>query len=124
MATSLGSQLSAAIAAQDAKAIARCFANDVEFRGLTPRGLRERSGAEETAVLVAAWFAYSTELELVQTASDQIGDKLHIFYRFQGIEEGEPFVVEQQLYCSVAEDRIARADLVCSGFRPRRPATT
>jgi ketosteroid isomerase-like protein len=118
VATSLGSQLSAAIAAQDATAIAACFANDVVFRGLTPRGLRERSGADETASLIEAWFAYSTELELVDVGSDEIGDKLHIRYRFRGVEEGEPFVVEQQLYCSVEDDRIMRADLVCSGFRP------
>jgi hypothetical protein len=120
--TSLGSQLSAAIAAQDETAIAACFADDVEFRGLTPRGLRERSGAEETAALVAAWFADSNELELVHSASDEVGDKLHISYRFHGVEEGEPFVVEQLLYCSVDADRITRADLLCSGFRPREQA--
>jgi hypothetical protein len=119
VATPLGPQLSAAIAAQDATAIARCFADDVEFRGLTPRGLRERSGVEETAALIAAWFAYSTELELVHSASDEIGDKLHLSYRFQGVEEGEPFIVEQSLYCLVEGDRITRADLLCSGFRPR-----
>jgi hypothetical protein len=114
--------LSAAIAAQDVAAIARCFADDVEFRGLTPNGLRERSGVEETASLVAAWFADSTELELVHSASDEIGEKLHISYRFQGVEEGEPFVVDQSLYCSVEADRITRADLLCSGFQPRANA--
>jgi hypothetical protein len=122
VATSLGSQLSAAIAAQDATAIAACFAADVEFRGLTPRGLRGRSGADETASLIAAWFAYATELELVDAGSDEIGDKVHISYRFQGIEEGKPFVVEQQLYCAVEGDLIMRAELVCSGFRPREQA--
>ncbi len=117
--TSLGAQLTAAIAAQDASAIAACFADDAAFRALTPNGLRERSGAAETAALIEGWFADSTELELVESASDEISDRLHVAYRFEGIEEGEAFTVEQQVYCSVEGGRIARADLVCSGFRPR-----
>jgi ketosteroid isomerase-like protein len=43
---------------------------------------------------------------------------VHIAYRFAGVEEGEPYVVEQQLYCTVADGKITRADLLCSGFRP------
>ena len=43
---------------------------------------------------------------------------MRISYRFEGVEEGKPYVVEQQLYCTVAEDKITRADLLCSGFRP------
>jgi ketosteroid isomerase-like protein len=119
----MASRLSAAIAAQDATAIGACLADDVEFRGLTPRGLRERSGADGTASLIAAWFAYSTELELVDVGGDEIGDKVHISYRFRGVEDGTAFVVEQQLYCWIEDDRITRADLVCSGFRPRAPVT-
>src|SRR4051812_42559273 len=112
----LGTRLVAAIKAQDASAIATCFADDAEFRGLTPPGLRERSGAGETAALIAAWFADSTELDLVDVTTDEVEDRLHIAYRFQGVEDGEPYVVEQHLYCVVEADRIKRADLLCSGF--------
>ena len=119
MAISLGSRLIDAVAAQDATAIAACFADDADFRALVPRGLRERSGAGETAALIAGWFADSTELDLVDAKTDEVGDRLHIAYRFEGVEEGEPYRVEQQLYCSVEADRIKRADLLCSGFRPR-----
>ena len=118
-ATPLGAQLTAAIAAQDAAAIAACFADDAVFRALTPNGLRERSGAAETAALIEGWFADSTELELVEVTTDEVSDRLHIVYRFQGTEDGEAFAVEQQLYCSVENGRITRADLLCSGFRPR-----
>jgi hypothetical protein len=48
----------------------------------------------------------------------EVGDRLHVAYRFRGVENGEPFVVEQQLYCLVEGDAIARANLLCSGFRP------
>ena len=120
MSDSLGARLVAGIAAQDAAAIASCFAEDVEFRALTPNGLRERTGAVETAGLVAAWFGDSTELDLLESHADEVGDRVHISYRFAGVEEGEPYVVEQQLYCVVDGDgTIERADLLCSGFQRR-----
>lgn len=120
MTTSLGDRLIDAVAAQDASAIAACFAPDAELRGLTPPGLRERSGAVEAASLIAGWFADSTELILVAATTEEVEDRLHISYRFRGVEEGEPFLVEQHLFCSVDADRIKHADLLCSGFRPRR----
>jgi len=121
VARSLGNRLVDAIAAQDATAIAACFAPDAEFRGLIPPGLSERSGAVETASLIAGWFTDSTELSLVAATTDEVEDRLHISYRFRGVEEGESYLVEQQLYCSVDADRITHANLLCSGFRPHRP---
>jgi hypothetical protein len=119
---SLPERLVEAIAAQDQSRIADCFADGIELRALVPPGVRERSGAAEAGALVAGWFADSTMLELADVSSTEVGDRLHIRYRFTGIEEGAPFVVEQQLYCTVADDKIERADLLCSGFRP--PPTT
>jgi len=92
----------------------------VELRALIPPGLRERSGATEAAALVAGWFADSTELDLVDSSAGEVGDRLHVSYRFEGVEEGEPYVVEHHLYCILDErGLIKRADLLCSGFRPR-----
>jgi hypothetical protein len=115
----IGTRLVEAIAAQDEAAIAGCFATAAAFRALTPPGLRERVGANETAALISAWFADSTELALVEYATEQVGDRLRVAYRFEGVEEGEPYVVEQQLYATLADGVIESADLVCSGFRPR-----
>ena len=108
-----------AVAAQDASAIAACFTPGVEFRALIPPGLRERAGAEEAAALVAGWFADSTELHLVESRTEEVSDRLHIVYRFEGVEDGEPYVVEQHLFCVLAGGVIERAHLLCSGFRPR-----
>jgi hypothetical protein len=120
VAEAVGGRLVEAIAAQDVAAIATCFADDAQFRALTPRGLRERTGALEAASLIDAWFADSTELDLVDSGVDEVGDRVHIVYRFEGVEEGQPYVVEQHLYGTVSDGRIERADLLCSGFRPRR----
>ena len=117
----LGTQLVEAIAAQDAAAIATCFTVDAEFRALTPPGLRERTGAEEAASLIAGWFADSTELDLVDVVTEDVADRVHVAYRFKGVEEGQSYVVEQQLYGVVSDRKIERADLLCSGFRPRLP---
>jgi ketosteroid isomerase-like protein len=119
MPASPGASLVEAIAAQDPAALAHCFTPDAELRALTPPGLRERSGGGAAAELIAAWFGDSTELELVETRVEEVADRLHVSYRFEGVEEGERYVVEQQLYCTLAGGRIARADLLCSGFRPR-----
>lgn len=119
MADGLGARLVRAIAAQDEKALGECFAPEVEFRALVPSGLRERTGAGETAALIAQWFGDSSELRLLESHDQDVADRLHISYRFEGVDGGEPYVVEQQLYCVVSEGRVVRADLLCSGFRPR-----
>ena len=115
----VGARLVQAIAAQDAAAIADCFSSDVQLRALIPPGLREREGADEAAALIAGWFGDSTELDLVDSHTDEVGDRLHVTYTFEGIEEGRPYVVEHHLFCTLSKSRIARADLLCSGFRPR-----
>jgi hypothetical protein len=117
---SIGEALVRGIAAQDAAAIERCFAPRAKLRALTPPGLREREGAGDAAALIAAWFGDATELVLDEVDIDEVGDRLHVSYRFHGIEEGKPFVVQQQLYCTVRDGSVERADLLCSGFRPPR----
>jgi hypothetical protein len=116
---SVGTRFVEAVAAQDESAIAACFARGAVFRALVPPGFRERTGANDAAALIAGWFADSTELDLVEARTEEISDRLHIAYRFEGVEEGEPYVVEQHLYCVLTGGVIERADLLCSGSRPR-----
>jgi ketosteroid isomerase-like protein len=114
----LATRLVEAVATQDEVALAACFASDVKFRALIPPGLRERTGAGEAASLISQWFGDSTELHLLDSRSDEVGDRLHVSYRFAGVEEGKAYVVEQHLYCTIGDGKITRADLLCSGFRP------
>jgi hypothetical protein len=81
--------------------------------------VREREGPDEIGALIASWYADSTELHLVESRTDDVGDRVHAGFRFEGIEAGEPYVVEQQLYGIVVEGRLEQAWLACSGFRPR-----
>lgn len=114
----LGAHVVEAVAARDEDAIAACFAPDATLRALVPPGVRERTGPAEIAALLRSWFADSTALDLAEARSEPVGDRLHVTYRFRGVEDGEPYVVEQHLFCTVGEHGIERADLLCSGFRP------
>ena len=114
----IGTRLVEAIAARDRESLAACFAADADFRALIPPGLRERTGAGDASEIVMSWFADATELELVRSHVETVGDRLHVAYNFRGVEEGEPFVVEQQLYCETSDGKIVSASLLCSGFRP------
>jgi hypothetical protein len=117
----LGTRLVEAIAAQDESALATCFTGDVELRALVPPGLRERTGAPDAAALITGWFADSTELDLVSSDAEGVADRLHVAHRFQGVEEGQPYVVEQHLFGTIRNGKIDRADVLCCGFRPRTP---
>jgi ketosteroid isomerase-like protein len=118
MSETVGDRLVQAIAAQDAGALAECFCADTRFRALTPSGVKERTGADETAALIAAWFGDSTVLELTDSRTGEVGGRLYVTYCFEGVEDGEPYVVRQDLFCTLSDGKIARADLLCSGFLP------
>jgi ketosteroid isomerase-like protein len=115
----LGQNLVSAVAARDADRLAACFADDAVLRALIPPGLRERAGAREAAELVHSWFADAEPLDLVDSEVEELSDRLHVRYRFEGTEEGEEFVVEQHVFGTVERGKLMRADVICSGFRPR-----
>ena len=118
-APAVGAKLVEAIVARDEAALASCFAPAVELLALVPRGLRERSGASDAAAQFTRWYGDVTELRLVDSRVEELSDRLHIAYRLDVVEDGQPYVDEQQLYCTVVDGVIERFDLVCSGFRPR-----
>lgn len=114
------SELVAAIAAQDWERLEACFTPEVAFRALVPsqRPFREHATAHDAAAQLAAWFGDADPLELLDSSVQPVEDVVRIAYRLGSFEEGRWYVVEQQLYATVEDDRIARLDLVCSGFRP------
>ena len=117
-ATDLGDTLVAALAERDFDRLAGTLAPDVRMRALIPPGPIELSGAKPAAARFATWFGESDGLELVRSGSDEVGDRLHVFYRLRVKRPGDPWkVIEQHLFCALDEGRIAALDLLCSGFR-------
>jgi hypothetical protein len=118
-ATDLGTVLVAAIAERDFGLLACTLAQDVHMRALIPPGPIELSGPKAVAARFSSWFGETNRLELVCSGSDDIGDRLHIFYRLRVKRPGDALkVVEQHLFCAIDNGRITTLDLVCSGFRP------
>lgn len=118
-ASDAASVLVGALARGDFWRLVGTLAPDVRMRALLPSGPVELSGAEAAAARFAAWFGGADDLELVNAGSDEVGDRLHVFYRLRLDRGGDPRrVVEQHLFCALDDGRIVALDLVCSGFRP------
>jgi SnoaL-like domain len=118
-ATDPGVTFVAALAARDFDRLAGVLASNTRMRALIPPGPLELSGAEPAAARFASWFGDAERLELLHSGTDEVGDRLHVFYRLRVKRDGDPWkVIEQHLFCVLDEDRITALDLVCSGFRP------
>ena len=119
--SALAAMFVAAVTERDFGRLAGTLAPDVRMRARVPSGPVELSGAEPAAARFARWFGDSDALELVHSGSDEVGDRLHVFFRLRVKEPGDPWkLVEQHLFCALDEGRITALDLVCSGFRPDR----
>ncbi len=120
-ATDLGDALVAALAERDFDRLAGTLAPDVRMRALIPPGPIDLLGANPAAARFATWFGESDGFELVRSGSDEVGDRLHVFYRLRVKRPGDPWkVIEQHLFCAFDKGRITALDLVCSGFRVDR----
>jgi hypothetical protein len=108
-----------AIVAHDWDGIAACFEPDASFRGLVPKAnpLRERTGGDEAAAQMRAWFGDADVTELVSSTVEQMHDRIHLAYQIHEHEPDGWYLVEQQAYITPGEHRIAYMNLLCSGFR-------
>jgi len=121
----VGDALVTALAERNFTRLANTLAPDLSMRALIPPGPIDLIGAETAAARFSAWFGSVDELDLVQSGSDEVGDRLHVFYRFRLKRSGDSWkTIEQHLFCAVAGGRITALDLVCSGFRPEAADTT
>lgn len=91
---------------------------DVHSRLLSPSRLVTYDSAVDLVAKFYQWFGECSNFTIEHSRIELVGERLGIFYRFLLREQGQWFVVEQQLYCTLHEGRIARLDLLCSGFQP------
>jgi hypothetical protein len=110
------------LADQDFAQLGGALAADAHLRALLPKGLREWNGGEEIAGQFARWFGDTEDFELVEATLGEVGGRLQLRWRLRLRAErlgAGWFTVEQQSYADAGEDgRIARLDLVCTGYRP------
>jgi hypothetical protein len=110
------------LAAQDFARLGDALTANVRLRALLPGGLREWTGAQTIADVFARWFGDTEDFELVEATVGDVGDRLHLHWRLrlQAERLGTGwFTVEQQAYADADDGgRIARLDLLCTGYRP------
>lgn len=114
----LGETFLVALAARDFDHIAGLFQPHIRFRALVPSGLREGTTAREAADWFRRWYGDAGAFQMLDSAVDQIVDRLAITYRIQLRKPDGWQVIEQHAYCDVVGDRIADMALLCSGFLP------
>ena len=107
---------------QDFARIGHALTADVRLRALLPGGFREWAGAEPAAGAFAAWFGGTEDFELLEATVGEVAGRLHLRWRLrlQADRLGPGwFTVEQQAYADAdGGGRIARLDLLCTGYRP------
>jgi hypothetical protein len=99
--------------------LVQLFSDDIFFRALIPSSIVTLNDSHNTADKLKSWF-YTEEPEkykIVESSSEVLVDCLHINYKIFLTYKGNPYNVEQQLYCEVEGDRICKLSLICSGFR-------
>jgi hypothetical protein len=110
------------LAVQDFAQLRGALAADARLRALLPSGLREWAGAGVIAGQFARWFGDTEDFELVEATVGEVGGRLHLHWRLRLRAErlgAAWFTVEQQVYADTADcGRIARLDLLCTGYRP------
>ena len=110
------------LAAQNFTRLSDALATGAHLRALVPPGLREWTGAQAIAGQFARWFGDTEDFDLVEATVGEVGDRLHLHWRLRLRAErlgAGWFTVEQQAYADTGEDgRIARIDLLCTGYRP------
>ncbi len=110
------------LAAQDFARLGGALAADAYLRALLPSGLREWAGSDAIADRFAYWFGDTQEFDLVEATVGEVGGRLHLHWRLRLRAErlgAGWFTVEQQVYVDTDENgRIARLDLLCTGYRP------
>jgi hypothetical protein len=114
---STGQRFVAAIARRAWEELAACLDDAVQFRALTPKGLRSADDRASAASYVQKWFGEPDQFALLSSEVQPMHDRLHIRYRFRAHKD-QWYLIEQQAYCFVQDGQIQRMDLVCSGFRP------
>ena len=122
MPSSVGERFARALATKDRDALLDLLDAQVDFRGLTPGRPWEADSATALVdeVLLGAWFEDSDRIEALEEVQvGSVADRERFSYRLR-VENAEgAFVVEQQAYADVDDDRISWLRIMCSGFRPR-----
>jgi hypothetical protein len=111
-----------AVVHADLHALEGLLTEDVWFRSLLPRGAIEHRHRGPVLAALHSWFGTPQEVRVLSTYHHDADLREHVGWRVLVRPEWQPDVwhlIEQIGYVRVAEGRIRRVDLVCTGFQPQ-----
>jgi hypothetical protein len=117
----LGHRFATALASKDAGTLASLFADEVDFRGLTPGRVWEAQtpAAVVGDVILGTWFGPADVVEWIESVdTGVVADRCRLGYRLKVSNPEGRWVVEQQAYLGLAAGKITWMRVVCSGYRP------
>jgi hypothetical protein len=113
----VAADIAAAVARRDPRQLAPALTETVRLRALLPGGLIEAHGRANVAECLPSLLADFDTVEVLESAGEDVSDRLLIHYRL-GVAQGETrWVCTQTAVCKVVEERLAVINLLCSGFR-------
>jgi hypothetical protein len=116
----IGERFARAIAAKDTPALLGLLSPEIDFRAMTPGRIWEADSPAQLVdeVILGKWFEPSDHIESIESIENgEVADRQSVRYRFRIRNDDGPFLVEQQAYLGVEDDRIAFLRVMCSGFR-------
>jgi tRNA 2-thiouridine synthesizing protein A len=119
-----------AIVGREFARLGDAFDPNIRFRALTPGGLEQAAGAEETIRIFTEWFDQGHGQELLINESFAVGDRLCLRYRLRTKLGDTPesatwYLVEQHGFADVGPLGIETLTILCSGHTPEgTPAAT
>ena len=113
----VAAHIAAAVAQRDPQELAPALTETVRLRALLPGGLIEAKGRADVAACLPALFADFDTVEVLESAGEDVGDRLLIHYRFGVSQETTRWVCTQTAICTVVDGRLGVINLLCSGFR-------
>ena len=116
-AASTAASIAAVVACRDRDLLAAALTDTVRLRALLPGGLVESHGRDAVVARFVGWFDDMDTVELVESAGEEVADRLLIHYRLDLAQRGTHWACTQTSICKLVDGRLATIDLLCSGFR-------
>jgi hypothetical protein len=114
-------RLLAAIVDRDEATLFELFAPDLWFRAMLVHEVVEHHDAVAALAMFRGWFGRGIPVEVLHTATYPVASRQYLSYRLRLQPVWAPdvwHVIEQSGYVRVRDGRVARLDLVCTGFVP------
>jgi hypothetical protein len=119
--TDVGAQFVKSLAVKDREGLIELFAPSVDFRGMTPGRFWEAATPAEVVdtVLFGNWFETHDDIEAItHLETGRHVDRERVDYCLRIRSRDDLCMVEQRGYFDLDDNgRIAKMNLVCSGFR-------